>query len=591
MTLRMAASGPLAIGRKSNRREQMESASRINWSRISEIDFNETVEALIVRDRTGGGLVAQAIDGRGGDGGIDIDVKVAKTGQLTEILQLKWFPEGFSGARAKRREQIKESFHSAMAHKPSVWTLVVPANLTILERKFVYALKKSQKVLIRLIGAAELNNLLAKYPRVHDWAQRDVARDLLSIVGREKATLSKPGDLAAEVNNLADRSDAISPYWGFNFSSREGATSSQIYAKREDAMEREPLSIIMEAEFGPDDHELQQEFEDSLDYGVTKRLILPSHIVSSFTKEGPEWFAGEAGPGELHFLPAEDSFRDMRIDVTSFSPEGKRLAAVSARSGRFVMGNLGGTLDFSTPGGMSVSWRLPKVSGEGSVRVDFAPKSHSALDVRKALGFVSTLHLAEKVLVVVDGQVSEYIFSEGSSSPVGDPKTTELVEDLAVIEVKTGVKFDFPEFLPSVLDRIWARTIRRILEGGYVALPNTDGFNVTLRGSGGEIIERVLLEGGAMVISSKEWAVELLGETIFVGDVAIYHGDVRAEKGEEHVEALRAGAGAGRKVYFRSASGLPGVIYMPGHPDAKETVVAEPWGLTGVREHAGLSER
>ncbi|WAP53115.1 hypothetical protein OL239_08645 [Arthrobacter sp. ATA002] len=254
-----------------------------------------------------------------------------------------------------------------------------------------------------------------------------------------------------------------------------------------------------------------------------------------------------------------------------------------------MMGNLGGTLEFSAPGGVSMSWRLPKGADEGSVRVDFEPESHSALDVRKALGFVSTLHLAEKVLLVVDGQVSELIFSERSSSPVGDPETAELVEDLAVIEVKTGVAFAFPKFPPSVLDRVWARIIRRILEGGYVALPNTDGFNVVLRGNGGETIERVLLEGGAMVISSKEWAVELFGETVFVGDVAVYHGDVRADKGQEHVEALRVGAGAGRKVNFRSASGFPGVIYMPGHPDGKETVVPESWGLTGVREHVGLS--
>lgn len=566
----------------------MESASRINWNKISEIDFNEIVEALIVRDRTRDGLVAQAIDGRGGDGGIDIDVKVAKTGQLTEILQLKWFPEGFSGARAKRKEQIKKSFQSALVHKPSVWTLVVPANLTIPERQSIYSMKKSHKILIRLIGAAELNNLLAKYPKVHDWALRDAARDLLSIVGREKATLARSGDLAAEVKNLADRSDAISPYWGFNFSSIDGVTSSQIYAKRKDAMEREPLSLNLEAEFGPDDYELQKEFEDSLDFGLTKRLILPSHVVSSFTKHGPEWFAGEVSPDEIHILPTEDTFRDVRIDATSFDSEGKRLASASARRGRFVMGNLGGTLEFATPGGMSMRWRLPKDEGEGSVRVDFAPQGHSALDVRKALRFVSTLHIADKVLVVVDGQVSELVFSERSSSPVESPETMELVEDLAIIEEKTDVVFSFPDTLPSASDRVWARTIRRILEGGYVALPNTDGFNVTLRGTGGETIERVLLEGGAMVISTEEWNVELLGENVFVGHVAVYHGDVRAENGLDHVEALRAGKGYGRRVHFKSESGSAGVVYMPGHPNAQETVVAEPWGLTGIREHPGL---
>lgn len=94
-------------------------------------------------------MVALAIDGRGGDGGIDIDVRVEGTGQLTEILQLKWFPEGFSKLFSPRKEQIKKSFERAMAHNPDVWTLVVPANLTTNERKSVLALRKDRNVLIR----------------------------------------------------------------------------------------------------------------------------------------------------------------------------------------------------------------------------------------------------------------------------------------------------------------------------------------------------------------------------------------------------------------------------------------------------------
>jgi hypothetical protein len=87
------------------------------------------------------------------------------------------------------------------------------------------------------------------------------------------------------------------------------------------------LSLSLETEFGPDD-ELRREFEDSLDYGVTKRLILPNHVVSSFAKEGPEWFAGEVGSGELHIIPAEDNTRAIRVDVTGFDADAKRLAAV-----------------------------------------------------------------------------------------------------------------------------------------------------------------------------------------------------------------------------------------------------------------------
>jgi hypothetical protein len=38
--------------------------------------------------------------------------------------------------------------------------------------------------------------------------------------------------------------------------------------------------------------------------------------------------------------------------------------------------------------------------------------------------------------------------TERSGSPVADPEISELVEDLAVIEVKKGATFAFPEFLP-----------------------------------------------------------------------------------------------------------------------------------------------
>jgi hypothetical protein len=65
--------------------------------------------------------------------------------------------------------------------------------------------------------------------------------------------------------------------------------------------------------------------------------------------------------------------------------------------------------------------------------------------------------------------------TERSGSPVADPEISELVEDLAVIEVKKGATFAFPEFLPRHWDRVWARTIRRILEGGCAALPNPGG--------------------------------------------------------------------------------------------------------------------
>lgn len=102
---------------------------QINWDNAKREDFDEIVEGLIFRSRSGDGRV-EVVNGRGGDGGRDIVVHLGDGG--SDIYQLKFFPEGFSGGFTRKR-QIKESFETAMKLKPTRWILVVPANLTVRE--------------------------------------------------------------------------------------------------------------------------------------------------------------------------------------------------------------------------------------------------------------------------------------------------------------------------------------------------------------------------------------------------------------------------------------------------------------------------
>src|SRR5665647_486018 len=68
-----------------------------DWARCGRERFEAIVESLLVNkhvtEHTGH---AQAVDGRGGDGGIDVDVTL-DDGTLDTIYQLKYFPEGLSG--------------------------------------------------------------------------------------------------------------------------------------------------------------------------------------------------------------------------------------------------------------------------------------------------------------------------------------------------------------------------------------------------------------------------------------------------------------------------------------------------------------
>jgi hypothetical protein len=274
--------------------------SKIIWDRLDEDTFNKSVEALLVAEYSGNGLRAQAIDGRGGDGGIDIDVRVERTDQLTHIFQLKHFPQGFSGGFRPRRKQIRKSFEDAMQHQPPVWVLVFPKNPTISERKFVSSMRGNRKVRIRIVGAAELDGLLSEHPNIEAYLSRDEAVEVLRAVNRPEAALARPGDLHAEMARIQKGLDGRSQYWVSAVTlGPDGAYVETLHAKREDASEREPLSITIETEFGPGDENLRQQFVDKLKYGGSGTIVLPERVIKQFRKIGPEWFAETSTGGEL----------------------------------------------------------------------------------------------------------------------------------------------------------------------------------------------------------------------------------------------------------------------------------------------------
>jgi hypothetical protein len=561
-------------------------ASKINWRTISENDFNEIAESLIVRDRTGDGLVAQAVDGRGGDGGTDIDVRVERTGQVTEILQLKWFPEGFSNRFGTRKAQIRHSFEAAMADNPPVWTLVVPANLTPNERKSVWAMAEGRKVIIRFIDATQLNLLLADHPNVHDWAIRDAGLDALSRVGREQAVLAKPGDLAAEALRLSKQADGTSAYWGRNWSVKEGAVTEEFYAKRPDAAEREPLSFVVQTVFGPDDAELQKNFRDSLDYGLIKPLVLPDRVVTSITKVGPEWFAEEAGPAELQLFPTKSVRKNLKITATAFDVEDRRISSISGRTSLATSGHEGGSVLCNFAGGLIQLWRFPlDLAKPGTVDINFKPAGSTARDIQKSMVFLESLSRATRISLTVDGKTSNLGVPELAAAYAPDPALRELVDDLAFLETHLNVAFEFPEELPTAFQCVWIRITRRMLEGRCVPLPDADGFNITLNGERSIADSDLFGEGVALFIGNDEWTIDILGEELFIGSMGVYHAHACADGAAEHLKALLAGKGAGRKVHLRPADHTPFRIYSPSRMKPEDKVIAEPWALHGIPEH------
>lgn len=140
----------------------------VEWSKVpgGQPEFDKVVEAFFVNEYADESGETYAVNGRGGDGGIDLHIR--HNGKFV-IAQLKFFPEGFSGGfRDVRQKEIRKSFRSALKHEPDEWWLVVPATLTPIERKWALGLPGREnppltKPKVHVFDRPQLDGLAAKH--------------------------------------------------------------------------------------------------------------------------------------------------------------------------------------------------------------------------------------------------------------------------------------------------------------------------------------------------------------------------------------------------------------------------------------------
>lgn len=558
-----------------------------DWARLSQPDFDRFVELLIVRSyqRNQPGLTAQAIDGRGGDCGIDIDVHQKDTGKLVKIYQLKFFPEGFSGGHGKRKQQIRRSFERIRDLQPPVWALVLPRNFTTSERKWVLELVQDTGIQLELVGRAELDSLRASDPNAMSAFERTAYKSALELVGRESAALVTSRDLGTEISRLSTNAATLSPNWGVSFSVHGDAVTHSYYAKHPDAVEREPLSIKASLNFA-DNPDLQRKFDNALRYGLTDQLVLPPTVVKRFERIGPEWFADSHEGGSLTLQPAAGNRQTMPTVLRIKTPEqsgyvlrGTTVQVSNGHEGANILTEFGG--------GLTIRWRLASDPKKGAAAdVAFSPKGHSALTVARSLQALDGLHNGASVeLQLGDGKVS--LALDSHNQPAVSPAVVELADDLAVIEHVTGTQFGFPDIVDPQ-ERVWARVVRLLLEGECVLAPNMRSLDLEFEGHLDEGLEELLGGSTPVVASVPTWTVEMFNEQVTVGDISYYHPCARVENAEQHLEALRAGPDTSRK--GRLVPDDPGVgfrLYLPAK-HRHETVSPVRWSLTGIDEHPEL---
>lgn len=560
----------------------------VTWKTIDESDFNRLVEALLTRlYHNPPHSKVVVLDGRGGDGGID--VAVYTDDKLAKIFQLKYFPEGFSGGfRSTRGKQIRKSFATAWSkHAPPRWILVYPANPTKGELKFVTDLGNGKDIDVSIMGVAQLDAELALHADLLSMATRVPFVEALRVAAQEKAALTSANDLTQRAIDLHTLSSGRSAYWAVDFYATGQGVTEILRAKHPRAAELEPISVSFSLKtnsFG-----ITADMQRILDYGARKDLSIPGEFIEDFQTHGPDWFRREGTIDRVELIAPEPLTPDQRIPVTfelldeqGFSlakHEGLIHALSKGQKGAAFIANFYDVvmLDVQVPS-------EPAQHGKFDLTIKFA---HAYISLAsKAIKFLNDLGSGTALQVSFNGRKIMKALPDGSNSSNGANGLLPsldlqlLIEDLAALESALGTTFRVPADI-SHRERIMIRIARLLAEGQATYFPPQTSLPITLTGElTGELVE-LMTTGGAVFATHPAFPLEIQGSRFNFGTVGLYHSNVRVRDAREVNDAFASGTAEGLKTHADpQTEQLFRVI--PINPSSGSLPKPVPWNLPNI---------
>lgn len=538
----------------------------IDWANLGQPEFDRTVEAL-VRHRFGEKV--RAVNGRGGDDGIDIVITLDN--ECLRILQLKFYPEGFSSVWGQRRAAISKSFQTAKKHCPVEWTLVVPCLCTNPEHQYVANLNGGKvPPKITIIDRDDLDAWMADAPAIDKYVQRTATSELREMArdfGQEQAALlGGVPDLVARVRNLGSLVNAVDLDWAVDFAQRDETTEVAIRPRHADAARLSPIGFTVEIDELGDQHaELERQLQRDVGYATSRGIRLPRDVVRSVRFDGPDFIAGDYPPGtvEIGSVPSGPGvgqllqLRAMHEDAVIASYEGRITHAAA--------GPIGGSIEAKFCGGhLGVRIRVPhdiesindssERFGSGiDLELDYGSVPPSVvervLSTRRMLRYAPRLeaHINSDFLMAM--QLSGV--SESAEDYEADLLAIEqFAYDLDVVQRHTGQFFDIPEYMHPG-DRVNIRVARLLIEGHIVASPRAPRFTMRMTGHDTPEVRTALRGPRSIMWPAGSHAVTVSGRELTIGDVYAVHPAATAINADEAIAALDAGEAQDFEVHFR----------------------------------------
>ena len=281
----------------------------IRWADLEPQGYESMVSVLLSRLHPD----AQRIDGKGGDGGRDVQIVHGQDDLITDAFELK----SFTGRMASgRKKQVVDSLNRAAALGPARWTLVVPIDPTPAELKWFRKLGEDYCFPIAWYGKTWLDEKVSAFPDIRRYfvegANAEVVR-LLRELREEQAKVNDVHDAVGRLRTLRERLSEIDPHYSYEmstvavgannwpsdvvFSVRFEDVRVDVYPKYSGAVKDRPVSMSVMVALGPEDLVIQ----DALGYGL--EATIPDRLTGGVTIDAPSGLGGSFTKGELNIFP------------------------------------------------------------------------------------------------------------------------------------------------------------------------------------------------------------------------------------------------------------------------------------------------
>ncbi len=280
----------------------------IRWDDLGHEKYEDMVSVLVSRLHPD----AQRIDGKGGDGGRDVQIVDRQDGSMLETFELKSFTGRMNPVRG---QQVTSSLKRAANLNPEKWTLIVPIDPTPKEDEWFRKLGNNCPFPIRWFGKTWLDEKMAAFPDIRRYfleGAKDEVYRLLRELKEEQARITNVRDAVGRVRTLHERLNEIDPYYRYELSTGPNAadgrpmdvvfsaifdkTRVDVYPKYEGAVRDRPITISVNFKIGPDFKEVRA----ALDYGLD--ISVPSKMINDITIDAPLGLGGSFLGGELHLF-------------------------------------------------------------------------------------------------------------------------------------------------------------------------------------------------------------------------------------------------------------------------------------------------